>query len=117
MGTGANEPFEISQIVSQEKENMNKGVGKIEGEKTCALVEMGWFVSRGKVPRDGGQGSDGKPGERLREGGQRKARRGSRQPGSCSLWLSLGGEVRGDSCLSPDEPSFEVPTAVPPVAP
>lgn len=45
LGTGANEPFEISQTVSQEKENMNKGVGKIEGEKTCAFVEIGWFVS------------------------------------------------------------------------
>lgn len=54
---------------------MNKGVGKIEGEKTCALVEMGWFVSRGRCPemavraRMGSLGKDSGKVARGRHGG------------------------------------------------
>lgn len=49
----------IVEIVSQEKENMNKVVDKIEGKKTSTFVEITWFVAlivqlRKGAPRDYG---------------------------------------------------------------
>ena len=49
----------IVDIVSQEKENMNKVVDKTEGKKTCTLVEITCSVAlivqlRKGAPRDYG---------------------------------------------------------------